>query len=201
VLRRGQWQRHGVRPVVEGHIGLDIRVLRRGGGLTPGSRYTTAWKVGDHSLGAADIFVGEGVMDVRAVFPLSDSASGSINLDRTPCRYGGTRAWLVCPDCGSRRVVLYLSTSQGFQCRDSLDLAYTTSQLSKTNRRFVRMHRLADRVGVDLPTGQWEGRKGMHASTMERLMQQYAAAISDLSDCAPSWLDDPTTPPAGPRQS
>ena len=201
VVGCGQWQRHDVRPVVEDHLGLDVRVLRRAGGLTPGSRCSTAWKVGDQDLGVADICVGEAVIDVRAVNSLSNSATGSIELDRTPCRYRGSRTWLICPGCGSRRTVLYLSPAEGFKCRACLDLAYAMSRLSKENRRFARMHRLADQVGVDLATGQWVGKKGMHASTVERLIRQYTAAVSDLSGSAPPWLYDPVAPPAGPRHS
>jgi len=201
VVGRGQWQRRDVRPVVEDQLGLDVRVLRRGGGLTPGASYRTAWKVGDHSLGAADIFVGEAVMDLRAVHPLSGSATGSFDVDRTPCPYGGTRTWLVCPGCGSRRCVLYLSARDGFLCRSCLDLTYRSSQLSKTNRKFSRMRNLADRLGLDLASGQLVGQKGMHGTTTMRIMRQYATVVSALTGSGPSWLDAPTAPSAGSRQS
>jgi hypothetical protein len=42
-----------------------------------------------------------------------------------------------------------------------------------------------------LTTGRLVGKRGIHASSMRRLMRHYAAAVSDLSGGAPSWLDGP----------
>jgi len=36
-----------------------------------------------------------------------------VGLDRTPCQYGGSRPWFVCPRCHSRRAVLYGTASDG----------------------------------------------------------------------------------------
>jgi hypothetical protein len=42
-----------------------------------------------------------------------------------------------------------------------------------------------------LTTGRLVGKRGIHASSMQGHMRQYAAAVSDLSGNAPSWLDGP----------
>jgi hypothetical protein len=42
-----------------------------------------------------------------------------------------------------------------------------------------------------LTTGRLVAKRGIHASSMRRLMRQYATAVSDLSGGAPSWLDGP----------
>jgi hypothetical protein len=177
-----------VKPVVEEHVALDARVLGRGGGLAPGSRYGTAWKVGERGVGIARIVVGEDVMDVMMVEGLPCSVSGTIDLDRTACRYGGSRCWLLCPGCGRRRVVLYLDQSEGFSCRGCLDLTYTSSQASRQNRDFLRMHKAAERLGVDLATGQLEVRRGLHSATRLRLTEDYEKAVMAVIGNAPPWL-------------
>ena len=55
-----------------------------------------------------------------------------IRLTETPCYFGGSRGWLVCPNCGRRVGKVYLPTNlyrggqrvQGWLCRHCYKLSY-----------------------------------------------------------------------------
>jgi hypothetical protein len=51
-------------------------------------------------------------------------------IDRTPCRYGGTRPWFRCPACGHRRRFLYQGGSM-FVCRLCSHLTYRSCQRTR----------------------------------------------------------------------
>lgn len=69
-------------------------------------------------------------------------------LVSTPCRYGGTRWWFLCPicidgkSCHRRVSALYFIDGKGFGCRHCHDLTYRSSQEShKADRRHRKLQR------------------------------------------------------------
>jgi hypothetical protein len=56
-----------------------------------------------------------------------------IPLDQTPCHYGGSRPWFVCPGCGRRRAILH-SVGGSFRCRTCHDLAYSSTRETASDR-------------------------------------------------------------------
>lgn len=61
-------------------------------------------------------------------------------IERTPCNYGGSRPWFLCPRCGDRRAVLFGSPRGGtLGCRRCLKLLF----LSECDDAFGRaIHKL-----------------------------------------------------------
>lgn len=97
-----------------------------------------------------------------------------MQLDTTPCQYGGVRWWACCPRCDRRCAVLWGGVGS-FACRICQGLAYTTSQLTKPRRFRMKVERLAGKLLVpsDDSTCEPIGRpRGMRRRTYERLCDE-----------------------------
>jgi len=99
-----------------------------------------------------------------------------VRLDRTPCTYGGTRAWFVCPAvrCGRRVAILYLG-GRYFACRHCYRLAYTSQREESHDRALRRAQAIRQRLGgtanmLDLFPAK---PKGMRWRTYERLRAEH----------------------------
>lgn len=150
------------------YLGLDVRSLAQGGYLMPGKAFLLAWTRNGENVGSISgeateggvIFSwrsrensGEDWRDVRQ----------AVRMERTPCNYGGGRAWFVCPYCGRRVGVLYMASS--LHCRKCLGLTYQSQRETAHGRACARYHALAGRLG------EGERRpKGMHRRTYERIL-------------------------------
>ena len=176
-MPRGQSIRHDARTRVEDMVGLDTRVMREQ--LVPGCRFHVRWHLTDSVLAEVGLTVGDGYVDVVAAEGLSKSASVTMDLVHRPCHYGGHQTLLVCPQCDCGRMAVYWDQMDTWGCRVCLGLAHASSQMSKSRRKFAKMHRLADRVGIDLATGDLVKVKGQHFGTRQRLLGEYVAALQD----------------------
>lgn len=113
-----------------------------------------------------------------------------VGIERTPLNYGGTRCWLVCPCCKTRRVALYVD-GPVLACRICLNLRYESTH---DNRR-ERAMRTADRIraalgwqpGILNPNGKKP--KNMHWRTYQRLTRELEAITNGLLGALPDWID------------
>lgn len=69
-----------------------------------------------------------------------------INLETTPCNYGGVRYWLNCPQCHGKKGVLYLFRDQ-WGCRQCHNLAYACQQEQPWDRLARQADKIRDRLG------------------------------------------------------
>jgi hypothetical protein len=54
-----------------------------------------------------------------------------IDIDTTPCNFGGVRYWFVCPSCNRRASKIHVAPgSRHFRCRNCADLTYRSCQES-----------------------------------------------------------------------
>lgn len=58
-----------------------------------------------------------------------------VRLTASPCNYGNSRYWFICPRCQKRVGVLYLSGSS-IACRHCHDLTYKSKNLGKKSRNY-----------------------------------------------------------------
>ena len=85
---------------------IDVRRLHRDGYLKQGMAYGWQWQRHGETVASINL----SVQADRVTFTYRHRAGGGdwqdVNctawLDRTPCTYGGTRAWWRCPCCGRR---------------------------------------------------------------------------------------------------
>jgi hypothetical protein len=71
---------------------------------------------------------------------------GSFGVTWSACRFGGRRAWAVCPLCASRRVRLYFVAGR-WACRDCQGLRYETQRLRPADRALLKAQRARQRLG------------------------------------------------------
>lgn len=90
-----------------------------------------------------------------------------VELERTQCRYGGSRPWLRCPRCGVRRAVLYLAEDTHFGCRGCMRLVYASQDERKLRRLWRKQSKLESRL-VD----RYRRPKGMHWRTFLQTFKQ-----------------------------
>jgi hypothetical protein len=189
----GRWGWHRARTDTDGLLRLDVRWLARQGLIAPGvvGSLAVAWSRGEQPAG--DIAVryddrrpGEVVLDYRVRGREGEPWSAvreAVPLDRTPCPYGGERAWFLCPGCRSRRAVLH-GVGGRFRCRACHDLAYSSTREGAYERNRRRADELRRRLGgkpgvFSVPRKP----EGMHWRTYERIaaeirVREHAALVA-----------------------
>lgn len=159
--------RPGWRRKCEHLLGLDIRVLSRRGHLTSGACSSQHWSCGDAPAGSMSIRAEHD--HVRLSYRVNDQPYDyAVRIERTPCRYGGTRPWFRCPRCQWRRAVIFGVASDGrFGCRRCMCLAYSSEAEATLDRLWRKQRKLEAKLGKD-----HQRPKGMHGRTYERVLVQ-----------------------------
>lgn len=96
-----------------------------------------------------------------------------VRLDRTPCNFGSSRSWLICPRCKSRRAVLYAFADDGnFGCWGCMDLVYKCQDERKLTRLWRKQRNLERRINNE------SGKpKGMHWKTFSAICRRAEQVI------------------------
>ena len=102
----GSYYRSGSRDRVEDCLSLDVRSWRRDGWLEIGTGFITTWRRyrGDSSIGVRVLEV-DRAERARAVelsysrgpVGRKEDVTYEVPLCWTPCNFGGSRPWFVCP--------------------------------------------------------------------------------------------------------
>ena len=132
---------------VESRPSVDVRYLKRHNLLRPGASGQLSWSMG----GEQSASVGFRVEAERLVLVFRhrpyggvwESVEETVRFDRTPCTFGGTRTWLLCPKCSKRVAVIY-SAGKHFLCRYCCDLNYACQQETTNGRATRRAEKLLD---------------------------------------------------------
>jgi hypothetical protein len=193
----GRWGWHRAKTDTDGLLRLDVRWLARQGYLDPGTSgaYAVAWSWGDRPAG--DILVrydgdrpDELVLDYRT--RRGEGAPWApvrerVALDRTPCPYGGSRPWFLCPGCRGRRAALY-SVGGRFRCRACHGLAYSSTREGTADRHRRRADELRRRIGCEPGICSVPRKpKGMRWATYERILaetdeREHAALVAAIAE-------------------
>lgn len=109
-----------------------------------------------------------------------------LRLDRTPCTYGGSRTWVLCPNCGARRAVLYAApASYGrFLCRGCYGWPYGSQGERAHDRALRRARTIRAQQGDDHPDAFAPLLKKPYQrwSTFERVTAEHHAALVSFLD-------------------
>lgn len=129
--------------------------------------------------------------------------SERIRLTETPCHFGGSRSWLVCPNCGRRVGKVYLPTNlysggqrvQSWLCRHCYKLSYEQRRarggLELSEVLGQRADRLLDRSGITIDKrGYYRRPRGMRRKTFERLVAEHRDIEARLRRA--DWQTDKT---------
>jgi len=161
--------RPGWRRKCEQLLWLDVRKLDRADSLQPGRYFSWKWSRGDEPAG--HIGIRAGIDHVRLVYtwtPYSGDAQSfdyPVWVERTPCHYGGSRPWWLCPRCHSRRGLIYGVARDGrFGCRECMRLGYSSETEDVVSRLWRKQRKLEAKLEEN-----YRKPKGMHSRTYQRI--------------------------------
>ncbi len=137
----GRRSSYSGRDTTEDSLRLDIRKMQRTNCLMPGHEISWVWSVNDKPV--ASILVKVEVERVVLAYRHRGGAESEwqnaeqpVYMAHTPCTYGGTRPWWLCPSC-CRRVAILYGTGKLYACRHCYKLAYA-SQVENAYDRALR---------------------------------------------------------------
>ncbi len=161
--------RPGWKSKVNTRCQLDVRKFIRDGFLAPGREYTWSWTTEGRQVASIGMLVDGGDCITLHYCANEKAVRLPIRLTRTECNYGGERVWFLCPHCGKRSAILYL-TSGTFACRHCSKLAYASQSEDAISRLWRKQRKIERRLAGS--AGEWNGwrkPKGMHQTTFDRL--------------------------------
>lgn len=154
---------------------LDIRKIQREGLLNPGRAFGWSWTRGGETIASINLAVNLRCATLQYRSPQHggqwEDMKYTVRLTYTACRYGGQRAWWLCPAVGCGRRVAVLYGGAVFACRQCQRLAYKSQREAPHDRASRRADKLRDRLGWEAGILNGEGckPKGMLWQTYERL--------------------------------
>ena len=110
-----------------------------------------------------------------------DFTQSRVELVKRPCRFGGTRAYFICPCCA--RTTLRLAVLiEGLRCGPCGRVTWK----SRRERPLQRLMRKADKLSAKLGCDSWresvvERPPHMHVATFERLRGERAALVIEIN--------------------
>lgn len=154
---------------------LSVHAVQRRGFLTPGVSclWQWTWTSGDKSSIGLQALAGTLRLDFRVRSGGDEwrDVVQVVELEYTPCHYGGTRPWFRCPRCGRRVAKLFGGTL--FLCRRCHGLAYRSQAENYSDRCFRRANKLRARLGGEPGVDQHVPKpKWMRWRTYDRLVAQ-----------------------------
>lgn len=156
---------------------LDIRKLHRKGLLTPGGSFTWQWTRGGNVIATIG-----GTVDTTTSVTLHyrtrrhggewQDKRYQVMIEKTPCNYGGTRPWWLCPRCGKRVAVLWGDSF--YACRHCQQINYESTRTTESSKSFERADKLRRRLGwcAGVANDQGDRPQGMHLKTYLRLLNE-----------------------------
>jgi hypothetical protein len=171
--------RKGGKDTTQGYLRLDVRKLQRGNLLDSPNSFNWVWTCNDEPIGNINIKSDHDFITLDYKYRQGGYGewlrmSYVVELERTPCHFGGGRVWFRCPSVNCARRVAVLYGAKYFVCRRCYRLAYPCQRESvsdrATRRAFALRSRVCDWGGLFEPLFR---RKGLHRRTFERIKQQY----------------------------
>jgi hypothetical protein len=156
-LGSGRWKDRA-RKTLESCRTLDVNQLSEMGCLRPGCCSTCQWTDGNEIFSIKLSAESERLhlrYKMRAGGGGWENVARVISIIYLPCRFGGSRAYFICPgpregtDCGRRVTKLYLS-GRSLLCRHCLELPYSSQFEQQWQRALRKADKLKQRLGMDV---------------------------------------------------
>lgn len=173
----GNWYRWDKQDTTEDCKTIDIRLMKRNGWLLPGCGGNLKWTCNGEPSGDINYHCYESRLLLnyrfRSVGIEWEPVKQTIFIESTPCNYGNSRQWFLCPRCGYRCALLY-GADRLFLCRKCYELPYASQMQSDLDRLVDQKHKLGKRIFDDYEYGDgWWKKKGMRWKTFDRLYKRY----------------------------
>ena len=154
-LGSGRWKNRA-RETVESYCVIDVNQLSKKGCLRAGCSSTCLWIVGNEVFSINLRAEAERLhlsYTLRVEGGEHENTAETIPIVHLRCRFGGSRAYFICPgpgdgtDCGRRMIKLHLSRRH-FLCRHCNQLAYASQHEETWQRALRRANKLKQRLGI-----------------------------------------------------
>jgi hypothetical protein len=159
---------------------VDVRRLARDNLLVHGTAFRWTWNSGEVS--SAMLKIDAGSVTFNYATGSGDSkrdVDQRVALTTTPCNYGKSRHWFVCPHCNQRAAILFLGPQVA--CRRCYNMAYPVQNESQHDRELRRLNAIRGCLGWEPGFPYWHGcmPKRMHWRTYWRLVvDHYKLALA-----------------------
>lgn len=201
--------RHAGRPTIEAarSLTLDVnrvaRLVRKHvPSLSGNQKVAVEWKASWPQLearspsGTLVVFLtlgrdrghAEFVFNVDHVTHRTGPRNQRVELESTPCHFGGVRWWWVCPMSGRRCAKLYLPNGGNLfagRGRGAYQMAYASQNagaMANSHCRIARLHRRLGHEYTSLPDYPPDRPKWMRHRTYDRLVAEWETAIDRHDD-------------------
>lgn len=179
-LGSGRWFRSRERLTTEDLPRIDIRAMKRQGVLHPNYPGVFSWTIDDPLVGSMSFKIHRGWLSVEYFTTINGQKTKNtedIKFDSTPCHFGGSRYWFLCPCCKTRITTVY-KLNNVYRCRHCHNLTFRSQSESELDRVIRKSRKLRQQLGG--PENLYEHikqkPKGMHYSTFKRLAKEERAA-------------------------
>jgi hypothetical protein len=181
----GRWKDR-TRKTVESYRTLDVNQLAEKGCLRAGWFGTCQWTEGNEVV-SINLRAETERLCLSYTVRIEDGQwrdmTDTIPIVHLRCRFGGNRAYFICPgpgygtECGRRVIKLHLSCRY-FLCRHCTKLAYASQFETSWQRALRRANKLKRRLGIDVGIAEPfpEKPKGMWARTYSCLLDEILQA-------------------------
>lgn len=175
----GNRWRYGTRSTTDEYRRLDVRRWAREGMLRPGYRGGWQWSRGGESVASIQMRADTNRIVLTYRHRRGDGdwkdEEYPVFLARTPCTYGGTRPWFICPARGCGRRVAILYGGEIFACRHCHQLAYESTREDVSDRAARRADWIRARLKWEpgILNGSEGKPKWMRWKTFERLIDEH----------------------------
>lgn len=144
--------RSGGRPRCEHCPAIDVRDWRRRRFLEPSDGLPVLiWSRDGRSLCNVIASVAADRIVLEYTLESGRHRVERVDLVRTPCHYGGARAWFKCPGCSRRSGKLFLRQGR-FLCRRCHGLGYASQLTARVERPRLIAQRIRRQLGQDPPS-------------------------------------------------
>jgi hypothetical protein len=174
----GNWYRWNTQTTVEETKRIDICYMRKRGFLKPNTHGTLSWTCGGEPNGDINFVTHDDYLQLNFRYKEHGGEwqpiQQKIRFDYTPCHYGNSRKWFLCPRC-YKRVAVLASNSPQFLCRHCNELPYSSQNEDRLDSLRRKRDKLGNRIFNDYDNGYgYKKTKGMHWKTFEVLRQQHS---------------------------
>lgn len=179
------------RQVAEHLKSLDVNRLNRAGCLGEGYAGGWEWRRDGETIGSIGMKMQAGCLILDYRIRRGEGEWRTIRqvtlIERTPCRYGGTRPWFTCPGfpgrppCGQRAARLF-GAGDYFLCRRCYSVVYASQSDDSLGRAQRRARKLSRRLQPRIEADGTSRRRRMWRATRERLVERSVAAELEADD-------------------
>ena len=188
----GGWNRTG-RVTAESTTKLSMPELRKCGALRPGVHVIRRWGRGGACSSSIEVHAERDGVHLIYSVSMEDGVprrvEERVSLERRPCRFGGTRAFFLCPRCARAALNLYLHEGRVL-CRCCSRLTYSTRRERERHRHLRAANKLRWRLGGEagaintVPSRP----RGMWARTYQRLAGEISRREAMATEELAGWL-------------